>query len=322
MATESTAIVNLLDLVKKKPLERDVSDDLLFGGQVRFDPMAMPAPAHPVMLPQPYSHSPVVDEAKTHRVTRVPAAISPKKLAVPVGLFVVAMIVVSIVLAKSGGKHAAAAKTTVVHAPQPTVETLMPETPPPPAPQSAPAVVAAAAAPAATPTQQPTVTEIPTEAPAAAAQPTVPDVQPTVPTVPTVADAPVDEQPVAKPAASKHHHHAAAAKRAKPAKHVAVADDDDAKIAKLAKAAKEKSENPQKAEKAENLGGKGALQISSSPARVLWVDGRDTKSMTPQKVTLTPGTHNITLFDKQSHSAKTFQVEIKPNQTTRVSKSY
>jgi hypothetical protein len=34
------------------------------------------------------------------------------------------------------------------------------------------------------------------------------------------------------------------------------------------------------------------------------------------------GTHNITLFDKNTRSAKTFQVEIKPNQTLRVSKSY
>jgi hypothetical protein len=32
--------------------------------------------------------------------------------------------------------------------------------------------------------------------------------------------------------------------------------------------------------------------------------------------------HNITLFDKKTRSAKTFQVEIKPNELTRVAKKY
>jgi hypothetical protein len=317
MATESTAIVNLLDLVKnQKPLEKDSSDDMLFGGRVRFDPMAMPAPAHPVMLavplPQPFVRQPAAAiEQKTHRVMRVPDGISPKKLALPVGLFVVAMVLLSIYLAKGHSKPEAKA-TTIVHAPPAAhVEAITPppapapEATPPPAP--APEAVAAAAAPTEQ-KMQPTVTEIP-QPTVTEIQPTVPAVAETVPTVPTVTEAAVAEQPPAddaQPAAKskrKHHHEHRAAKRTKKETRVATAETP--KPAKL-----------------EKLGGKGALQISSSPARELWVDGKSTKKSTPQKVTLAPGTHNITLFDKKTRSAKTFQVEIEANKTLRVSKSY
>jgi hypothetical protein len=331
MATESTAIVNLLDLVKnQKPIEHDSSDDMLFGGRVRFDPMAMPVPAQPVMLapipslarqqqpvisvplPQPFVRQPApAIEQRTHRVSRVP---DPKatlaKFALPVTLFCCAMVLLSVYLWK-GSKSAPAPKTTIVHAPPPApVAQVMPDVPPPlpPAPEAV-----AAAQPVVTPIvqKQPTVTEIQPTVPAVAETvptvPTVPEVQPTVPTVADAAPAADEaEAPVAKPAkASKRKHHSSrAAKRAKKETRVATA------------------EKPAKAEARENLGGKGALQISSSPARELWVDGKNTKKTTPQKVTLSPGTHNITLFDKKTRSAKTFQVEIKPNQTLRVSKSY
>jgi hypothetical protein len=313
MATESTAIVNLLDLVKnQKKLDRDSADDLLFGGRVRFDPMAMPAPAHPVMLPQPFIHQPThAIEQRTHQVARVASNLSPKKLALPVGLFVVAMVLLSVYLAKGDSKSAP--KATIVQAPQPTVEVTMPAATPPPAPAPAPEAAAAAVV---TPIDQaqPTVTEI--EAPVAQPtvteiQPTVPtvaEVQPTVPTVPTVADVqPIveDEKPVAKKSSpkSKRKSKTRAAKRAKKETRVATADEP--KPAKL-----------------EKLGGKGGLQISSSPAREVWIDGRNTKQMTPQKLTLSPGTHNITLFDKKTRNAKTFQVDIKANETLRVSKKY
>jgi hypothetical protein len=327
MATESTAIVNLLDLVKnQKPIEHDSSDDMLFGGRVRFDPMAMPAPAQPVMLapipslaqqrqpvsvplPQPFVRQPAAAiEQRTHRVSRVP---DPKatlaKFALPVTLFCCAMVLLSVYLWKGDSKSdAPKTTTTIVHAPPPApVAQVMPEAPPP---APAPAPEAAPAAAVVTPIDQPTVTEIqPTVPDVQPTVPTVAEVQPTVPTVPTVADATDEEAPVAKPAKSskrKHQRSTRAAKRAKKETRVATA------------------EKPAKTEARENLGGKGALQISSSPARELWVDGKNTKKTTPQKVTLSPGTHNITLFDKKTRSAKTFQVEIKPNQTLRVSKSY
>src|SRR4051812_37079363 len=115
MATESTAIVNLLDLVKTKPLTSDGSDDMLFGGRARFDPMAMPVAAVPVMLPQPFVRQPAaaLDHLKTHRVTRV-APNPAKKYALPVGLFAVAMVLLSIYIAK-GDKKTAAPQATVVH---------------------------------------------------------------------------------------------------------------------------------------------------------------------------------------------------------------
>jgi hypothetical protein len=313
MATESTAIVNLLDLVKnQKPLEKDSSDDMLFGGRVRFDPMAMPMPAQPVMLPlpQPFVRQPApAIEQKTHRVMRVadPKA-TLKKFGLPVTLFCCVMVLLSVYLAKGSSKPTAKA-TTIIHAPPAAhVEAVTP--PPAPAPQAtppAPEVVAAAA----TPTEQkaqPTVTEIP-QPTVTEIQPTVPtvaEVAPTVPTVPAVAESqPVaaEEAPVAKSSKRKHHHEHRAAKRTKKETRVATAEQP--KPAKL-----------------EKLGGKGQLQITSSPKRELWIDGKSTKQSTPQTVKLAPGTHNVTLFDKKTRSAKTFQVEIEANKTLRVSKSY
>jgi hypothetical protein len=330
MATESTAIVNLVDLVKNnKPLPRDAGDDLLFGGGARFDPLAMDIPAAAavtlptapartpsgtrpppsasaqrapsVVLPRPFLRQPA---HAIERTIRVPRSLDPnvRRFALPVGLFVVAMILLSIYLAKGDKK---APKAAIVPAPAPAAQ--MPVLTPPPAPAPAPvAVVAAQAEPVAAAKAEPVVTPIasptvePIDSPAAA-QPTVPTVP--APTVPTVPDAPVaaaDDAPVAAPAqpSKRHREHHRAAKRAKTGTRVAVA------------------------EKSANLRGKGALVLSSSPSREIWIDGRKTKQMTPQRLTLAPGTHNVTLFDKKTRSAKTFQVEIKPNQTLKVAKAY
>lgn len=277
MATESTAIVNLVDLMKKRPVPVSTGDDDLFGGNVRFDPMAMPSVAAPVSLPTPvgFDQRIRISPPIVRREQEDPRRALVKKLALPTVLFTAAMVLLSVYLAKGDDKPApkAAANVTVVQAPAPVVQ----------------------------PIEAPVVTPI--EAPKAVeeAKP-VEEVKPTFePTVPEVNDAPVEEnvveKPVAKKAKSKR-----AAKRAKATKRVAIAEQPKAK--------------------SEKLGGKGALQLSSSPAREVWIDGRNTKQMTPQRLTLKPGTHNITLFDKKTRSAKTFQVEIKPNETTRVSKKY
>lgn len=277
MATESTAIVNLVDLMKKRPVPVSTGDDDLFGGNVRFDPMAMPTVAAPVSLPTPVGIDQRVRISPpiVRREQEDPRRALVKKLALPTVLFTAAMVLLSVYLAKGDNEPApkAAANVTVVQAPPPVVQ----------------------------PIEAPVVTPI--EAPKALEEvKPVEEVNPTFePTVPEVNDAPIEENIVEKPVAKKSKSKRAA-KRAKATKRVA--------IAKQAKA------------KSQNLNGKGALQLSSSPAREVWIDGRNTKQMTPQRLTLKPGTHNITLFDKKTRSAKTFQVEIKPNETTRVSKKY
>lgn len=275
MRNESTAIVNLVDLVKQRPLPVTTDDDELFGGVARFDPMAMPVVAEPVSLPAFEQRVRISPPLGVRREEEAPRMAMLKKAAIPTGIFVGVMVVLSIYLAARGDtptQHTAA-NVTVVHAPPPA----------------------------------PVVQPIEEAAPVAAAAPVVeeakPTFEPTVPTVPDVAEvAPVEEQVAEKPVAKKTSRAKRAAKRAKAPKRVAVAEKS--------KAAKQ------------NLGGNGALSVSSSPAREVWVDGRSTKKMTPLRVTLKPGTHNITLFDKTTRSAKTFQVEINPNELTRVAKKY
>jgi hypothetical protein len=60
--------------------------------------------------------------------------------------------------------------------------------------------------------------------------------------------------------------------------------------------------------------------VSSSQPREVWVDGRNSKRMTPLRVLLKPGKHKVTLFDKDHGTAKTFEVEIKPDTTTKIAK--
>jgi outer membrane biosynthesis protein TonB len=287
MRNESTAIVNLVDLVKQRPLPVTTDDDELFGGVARFDPMAMPVVAEPVSLPQfDQQRVRISPPLGVRREQEAPQTALLKKLAIPTGIFVGAMVVLSIYLAKRGDeKPQVAANVTVVHAP-----------PPAPAP-----VVQPIDTPA--PTVQPIEEAAPIAEAAPVAAPVAEEAKPTFePTVPEVNAAPVEEQVAEKPVAKKTNRAKRAAKRAKSATRVAVAEKP--------KATKQ------------NLGGNGALSVSSSPAREVWVDGRNTKSMTPQRLTLKPGTHNITLFDKKTRSAKTFQVEIKPNELTRVAKKY
>lgn len=288
MRNESTAIVNLVDLVKQRPLPVTTDDDELFGGVARFDPMAMPVVAEPVSLPQ-------FDQARVRispplgvRREEAPQPSLLKKLAIPTGIFAAAMVLLSIYLAKRGDKPAHhAANVTVVHAPPPA-PSVQPIEAPAPVVQPIEEAKPVAAVEEAKPVEEPKPVE---------------EAKPTFePTVPDVNDAPVAEQVAEKPVAKKSHKAKRAAKRTKAPTRVAVAEQP--------KAVKQ------------NLGGNGALQVSSSPAREVWIDGRNTKSMTPQRLTLKPGTHNITLFDKTTRSAKTFQVEIKPNETLRVAKKY
>ena len=128
-----------------------------------------------------------------------------------------------------------------------------------------------------------------------------PALAPTVPTGPVVAP---DESPVV----------AAAERPAKLAKKGS--RDKSTRAAQRTRAPKRETKvamiEPVKKVK---LGGKGQLAISSVSGGTIWVDGRST---TTARMTLEPGKHNVTMFDKKTKKAKTFQVEIKPNQTTTV----
>src|SRR4051794_39159598 len=119
MRNDSTAIVNLVDLVRQRPLPVTSDDDELFGGVARFDPMAMPVVAAPVSLPDFDQQRIRISPPLGVRVDEAPPSPLWKKLAVPTGLFAAAMVLLSIYLAKRGGDEKAVpvANVTVVHAP-------------------------------------------------------------------------------------------------------------------------------------------------------------------------------------------------------------
>ena len=125
MATESTAIVNLVDLMKQKPVPASTGDDELFGGMARFDPMAMPTVAAPISLPSPL---PIDQRVRIspplgdRRDQEDPRRALVKKLALPTVLFAAAMVLLSVYLAKGDDAPKAAPKVTVVQAPPPVVQ--------------------------------------------------------------------------------------------------------------------------------------------------------------------------------------------------------
>ena len=115
MATESTAIVNLIDLMRKRPMPKEADDDLLFGGNARFDATAMPVQAAPVMLP-PTSPGPHYDHVRLpvddRRTVRKSAPTWPvKKIAISAGAVAVVTFVLTIYLAKRDSAPAAASVT-------------------------------------------------------------------------------------------------------------------------------------------------------------------------------------------------------------------
>jgi hypothetical protein len=138
-------------------------------------------------------------------------------------------------------------------------------------------------------------------------------------TVPTVSDAKADAK--AEPTSdAKDADAEPAPSHAKKKSHHAVAREDHApKHAKRKVATTNKLEKPEHTDDP-TLAGNGALSVSSGAPREVWVDGRNSKRMTPLRVLLKPGKHKVTLFDKEHGTAKTFEVDIKPNTTTKVAK--
>lgn len=352
MGNENTAIVDLLAGLNRKPLADDPTDDVLFAGS-RRDPLAgpgrsargtepppnlfampapppapapLPAPHLLVSLPKPFMNMPsagVDQHLSTVRVARTQVTAPNKKLYALVGVLgIVAAILAGIYV--GGGDDAKATQVAASAAPSQHV----------PMPAAAPAVTPIEpAAQAAVPTVTPTVTPI---EPAPAAAPTVPAPGETVApaevvpasafvasaetTLPTVASA--DEAPAAaaeEPAA------VAPAKKVKKSRRELARERRAAKRASKRGAKRERRQVAaaarSKADKVDTkLNGNGALSISSKQPREVWVDGRNSKRMTPLRVLLKPGKHKVTLFDKSKGTAKTFEVEIKPNVTTKVAK--
>lgn len=257
-----------------------------------------------------------VSKSSAWRVVGAPR--NPKLYAIPVGLFVVFVVLLGVYL--TSGSKSAAAQVAAAPAPapkaEPIVEPIAEAAAPAPAPEPV-AVAAPVAAPAEEPKpQQDVIVPPPVVEASRFAAPAEPTVAPTVASVTaTPIDAPAAVEPtvavaeVTKPAKVERARDKRAAKRAgkrgKAKPRVAAA-------APAAKAAK--------SEKAESLNGNGALAITSSAPREVWVDGRNSKRMTPLRVLLKPGKHTVTLFDKANGKAKSFDVEIKANTTTKVSK--
>lgn len=68
--------------------------------------------------------------------------------------------------------------------------------------------------------------------------------------------------------------------------------------------------------------GKGVLSIASSPSMQVWVDGRNSKAMTPVRILLRTGQHKVTLIDGKAGTSRAFTVDIKDGETTSVTKRY
>jgi hypothetical protein len=138
--------------------------------------------------------------------------------------------------------------------------------------------------------------------------PTTPSVTPDEPAPSAVVAAPSRTTPTAKKSRRQLAREQRAAKRgSKPATAKSVARAEP--VART-----------QKATPDTKLDGNGALAITSADPREVWVDGRNSRRMTPLRVLLKPGKHKVTLFDKSRGSAKTYDVEIKANETTKLAK--
>jgi hypothetical protein len=69
--------------------------------------------------------------------------------------------------------------------------------------------------------------------------------------------------------------------------------------------------------------GEGVLLLGSKPPCEIFIDGRNTGLKTPQReIKLAVGKHKITLLNNEFGIKETFNVEIKPNDTTKMVKDF
>jgi hypothetical protein len=343
MAFESTAINDLIAGLQSRPVEQRDTNDWLFGepepadtDTSRHDKATAPFDRAAPVVPMQRSSSPT-----THvRVTDWNGI--AKKVTLPLGLFAVAMILLAVYLAKDESKPSKAASVTMtakaeaidlkpIEAPpppplpaavaQPPIVTPIEDSPPQPTPDEpraepgSPASRFLATATTARPTIE-AAAEKPAPAPTAVAgvRPTPEKLAAAEPESLGVA---ITAEPIAKAkprkrapsraeqrAAAKRAASAIAAAKARSNRRVATTDDDGEKPA------------------AKPRTGKGILQIASSPVMEVWVDGRNSNAQTPVRIILRPGKHKVTLLEKQTAKARSFDVEIKADETTKVVKKY
>lgn len=107
------------------------------------------------------------------------------------------------------------------------------------------------------------------------------------------------------------------AKAAKAAKVATSAEptDDDPIAAAINAPAKSKSG-------AAKGTGPGRVTITSTPAALIYVDGRSLNKMTPQTLTLPEGPHKITLLELSSRKAKTSEIVVEAGASSQVAKKF
>ena len=109
---------------------------------------------------------------------------------------------------------------------------------------------------------------------------------------------------------------AAAAPKAVAAKRVAAPARDDDEIAAAIAA-------PVKGAKSSVKGtGPGTVTVTSTPAALIYVDGRSLNQMTPRTLTLSPGAHKITLLEIKSRKAKTQDIDVAAGGSLSVAKKF
>lgn len=390
MAIESTAINDLISGLQRKPLQRD-SDDWLFGERddlfaepadaTQIDPhhedksttpfdKATPASFEIPSLPRPASGTqppsfgqpahgfdyPVLRSQSPTSHVRIPNWTGiAKRLALPIGLFSIVIVLLGVYFAKTEDSKpttiAASVKTEESKstqlaavqpaAPDPAAADAKPAPAPvaPPAPASAPAVSVTPIEAATAEPPKPEAVEVEPGSPASrflgtSAEPTIPTVAPkaapapqSVPDLraPAVAEKSVvrAEPPVAKPAAKAARTAKKSAAQLRAERRAAAKRAAKASVAASKARGKRRVATAGDHEKnAARPTGKGVLSIASTPSMEVWVDGRNSNAKTPVKIILLAGKHKVTLFDKQKAKAKSFEIEIKPDATTKVVKSY
>ena len=68
--------------------------------------------------------------------------------------------------------------------------------------------------------------------------------------------------------------------------------------------------------------GPGKVTITSTPAALIYIDGRSTNQMTPKTLTLAPGVHKITLLEVSSRKAKTAEVDVAAGGTAQIARRF
>ncbi len=191
-------------------------------------------------------------------------------------------------------------------------------------PPSQAVAAAAVSAPVVTPITISAALVTDESAPPATWKPTA--VQPTIaPEVETVAVGPADDEiemaatTVAKP------HHRRTKRASAPARVVARAAPAPSASPRgrrsdpIAVALAE----PTKPAKAAAKGtGPGKVTITSTPAALIYIDGRSTNQMTPKTLTLAPGVHKITLLEVSSRKAKTAEVDVAAGGSAQIAKKF